>query len=73
LAEEKIKKIPENQTSWHPAKPEKIPAFTFWPIVLAVGIVFVFWGLITSLIISGVGLVFMAIALLGWIQEFSND
>ncbi len=56
-----------------PAKPEKLPEPTFWPITLAVGVVFLFWGLITSLIISGLGLVVVGIAIAGWIGELANE
>jgi hypothetical protein len=63
----------EEQKTWHPAQPEELPALTFWPIVLAAGTVFFFWGMITSLIISGVGLASMLIALWGWIEEFSDE
>lgn len=55
------------------AKPEKLPEPTFWPITLSVGAVFFFWGFVTSLIISGLGLVVMGIALAGWIGELANE
>ncbi|MEJ2053239.1 MAG: DUF3040 domain-containing protein [Calditrichaceae bacterium] len=62
-----------NDRNWAPAKPEKLPRLTFWPIVLAAGVVFLFWGFITSIIISIVGFVVMALALYGWIGEFSDE
>jgi len=55
------------------AKPEKLPEPTFWPITLSVGVVFFFWGFVTSLIISGLGLVVLGIALAGWIGELANE
>ena len=55
-----------------PAVPEKIPSSTYWPIILALGVTFFFWGFVTSVIISGVGLVAMGFALAGWIGDLNN-
>lgn len=55
------------------AQPEELPEPTFWPITLAVGVTFVFWGFVTSLIISGLGLIVLGIAVAGWISELGND
>ena len=52
------------------AKPEKLPKPTFWPIFLAFSVIFFFWGFITSIIISGVGLLMIGISIYGWIMEF---
>lgn len=54
------------------AVPEKIPSPTYWPIILALGLIFFFWGFVTSLIISGVGLITMGFSLAGWIGELNN-
>lgn len=55
-----------------PAQPEELPKPTLWPIVLAFGIIFFFWGFLTSFIISGVALVVVIIGLMGWIEEFKS-
>ncbi len=62
-----------SREKWFPAKPENLPRLTFWPIVLATGVVFFFWGFITSYIISLIGLGIMAVSLAGWIGEFSDE
>ncbi len=36
------------------------------------GITFLLWGLVTSLVISGVGLVIFAGAIAGWIREIRH-
>lgn len=54
------------------AVPEKLPAPTFWPITLSLGVIFFFWGFITSLIISGVGLVTIGFSIAGWIGDMNN-
>ncbi len=73
MVEENKKEKTEGRETWYPAQPEELPELTFWPIVLAVGVAFFFWGFITSFIISGVGLAVMGTALYGWIEEFSNE
>ena len=44
-----------------------LPSPTYWPAVLALGITFLAWGLLTSALISGVGLALFVVALAGWI------
>jgi uncharacterized iron-regulated membrane protein len=55
------------------AKPEKMPRSTYWPITLAFGTAFMLWGLVTSLIVSAVGICIFAVALAGWIKELGHD
>lgn len=55
-----------------PSRPEELPKPTLWPIVLAFGIIFFFWGFLTSFIISGVALVVVIFGLMGWIEEFKS-
>ena len=65
--------LQENEYPLHPSDPVIIPDSTYWPISLAFGVTLLFWGFITSLILSGVGLVCMVIALAGWIRELNNE
>jgi hypothetical protein len=58
---------------WHVAQPEKLPRPTYWPAVMALGITFVFWGIVTTLAISAVGFSLTALALSGWIGELRNE
>ena len=57
----------------HPAVPEELPQLTFWPVFLALGVVFLFWGILTSLLISATGLVISGISLLGWITDLNSE
>jgi hypothetical protein len=41
--------------------------------MLALSVVFFFWGFITSLIISGVGLITMGVSIWGWIGDLVNE
>jgi hypothetical protein len=51
----------------HPPKP------TAWPATLALSITFLAWGLVSSLIICGVGVVVFAVALTGWIGDIRHE
>lgn len=73
MNKEQMNQITENSSQWAAAKPEKLPRLTFWPITLAAGIVFVFWGFITSVIISFAGLAGTAVSIWGWIEGFSDE
>jgi hypothetical protein len=55
------------------AQPQKLPAPTIWPAALALGITFLVWGLVTSLVITGVGVLLFAIALAGWIRDIRHE
>ncbi len=56
-----------------PADPQEIPEPTYWPITLAFGSLFLFWGLITTPIISVVGLLISGLAIAGWIIELNHE
>lgn len=58
---------------WFLPQPEKIPERTYWPAILALGITFLFWGLISSAIVSVMGLVLLASSLAGWIGELRHE
>ena len=64
---------PELRPGWNAPRPEKLPEPTIWPATLALGITFLMWGLVTSFIISGVGVVLFAAALAGWIRDIRHE
>ena len=51
------------------AQPEELPKPTIWPLTLAFGVVFLFWGFVTSLVITITGIVIIAVAVTGWISD----
>lgn len=57
---------------WHRARPEHIPRPTYWPVVVALAITLIFWGAVSALAISVVGLVLLVISLAGWIGELRH-
>jgi hypothetical protein len=54
---------------WLPLPPEELPRPTYWPAVLAVGIMLILWGLIGSVILTVAGAVLFVIAAAGWTKE----
>lgn len=55
------------------AKPTELPEPTYWPFFSALGVVFMFWGILTTWVITGIGLVVFAIALSGWITDLYKE
>lgn len=58
---------------WHVPEHLELPRPTYWPAALAFGITLLAWGLITSSIIIGIGLIVLVIALTGWIGELLHE
>jgi Flp pilus assembly protein TadB len=59
----------ELHPGWNRAQPEHIPAPTYWPAALALGITLFLWGLVSTVLLAISGLVIFAAALWNWIQE----
>ena len=55
------------------AKPEILPKPTYWPFFLALGIVFLGWGLLTTWLISLAGLIILITALTGWLNILRHE
>jgi hypothetical protein len=62
-----------NPEEMHPASPEELPKPTYWPFYLAMGIMFLGWGLVTMWEFSLLGLIIMVIALVGWINILRHE
>ncbi|GEM_PF-1531424 len=58
---------------WEPLPAAHLPRPTYWPVVLAVGIVFLAWGIVTTIAITVIGLALLALGLGGWIGELRHD
>jgi hypothetical protein len=70
--------MPDEQSTdahpnWDPLPAEHLPRPTYFPAGLAMGVTFLFWGLISSLVILLVGLVLFAASLAGWITELRYE
>jgi hypothetical protein len=58
---------------WNRPKPDHIPRPTAWPAGLALGVTFLLWGIVTSLVVVAIGLALFAVSLTGWIGEIRNE
>jgi hypothetical protein len=65
--------LPEPPANWTVLPPAKLPEPSVWPATLALAITLLVWGLVTSLIITGVGLALFATALAGWIRDIRHE
>jgi hypothetical protein len=54
---------------WAVPQPERVPAPTYQPAVMAMGVAFMLFGLVTSYAFCTAGGVLFAIALVNWIGE----
>ena len=64
---------PVGEAQWHAPLPEKLPEPTAWPMVQAFGACLMAWGVVTSWIISAVGLVIFAAGTGGWIARMRDE
>ncbi|WP_419802871.1 hypothetical protein [Mucilaginibacter sp.] len=58
---------------WEKAKPEVLPKPTYWPFFLAMGLAFIFWGLLTTWVVLIAGLLIFIISLTGWINLLRHE
>jgi hypothetical protein len=59
---------------WTPARPEALPRRrTPWPAAAALGIVLIFFGVVTAWLVAIVGAALLLIAAAGWIGELRYD
>jgi hypothetical protein len=64
---------PAVQAGWGKPRPEVIPRATFAPAAMAFGLTLFFWGLVTSPVVLGVGLLVVLAALIGWVREIRHE
>ena len=57
---------------WDVLRQEPLPRPTYFPAGLAMGVAFLFWGLISSWVILLVGLILFTAALAGWLMEIRH-
>ena len=65
--------LPTNHPGWNELPAGHLPHPTYFPAGLAMGVTFLFWGLITSWVIVAVGLALFAAALAGWITDIRHE
>lgn len=52
---------------------EELPRPTYWPIVMAVAITLIAFGIVNSILIIIIGIVLLIIALVGWIGDVRDE
>jgi hypothetical protein len=63
---------PDHHPDWERLPAAHLPRPTYWPVVLAVGVMFLAWGIVTTIAITIIGLVLFALGLGGWIGELRH-
>ena len=66
---------------WHRPLPERLPKAGYWPVIMALGITFMLWGLAvgfneivsTIIILVLIGLILFSLALAGWIGDLRDE
>jgi hypothetical protein len=58
---------------WQVLPDTPLPHPTYFPAGLAMGVAFIFWGLITTWVVWLVGVVLFIAALAGWITEIRHE
>lgn len=64
---------PGSPLGWTVLPAAKPPKPSVWPVTLAFAITLLVWGLVTSLIISGVGFALFVVAIAGWIRDLRHE
>ena len=64
---------PELPPGWNLPQPPQLSQPCVWPVTLALGITFLVWGLVISLIITGVGVALFAVPIAGWIRDIRHE
>jgi hypothetical protein len=58
---------------WTRPTMDTLPRPTYWPVTLALGTVLALGGIVTSYVVSLVGIGLIAIAIAGWIGELRHE
>ncbi len=64
--------VPDTTSDWWVLPDEELPHPTYWPTTMALGITFSLWGIVTSWLVSAVGIILFVIALIGWLGDLRN-
>lgn len=54
---------------WNQPQPAKLAEPTYWPLVLAAGVTFLAWGVVTAYPLSLLGLGLTVVAMINWIGD----
>jgi hypothetical protein len=60
-------------SGWNTPRPETLPLPTWWPAATALGTTLAAWGLISSVLVLGIGMLVFLVALAGWIGDIRHE
>ena len=63
----------QDKDSWSEPRPQNIPRPTYSPALLALAIVCLLWGMVTTYLISLLGAILFVLGLAGWIGELRHE
>ena len=72
MEQEQKQEIPYTQ-EFVKAKPELLPEPTYMPFLLALSLLFIGWGLLSTWIISVAGFLGFCVSLYGWIKALLHE
>lgn len=61
------------KASWPKLPVEHLHRPTFWPAGFALATTFIFWGLVSSWVITAIGIIQFAGCLAGWVNELRHE
>jgi hypothetical protein len=68
------KRIMEGDGSqWNEPKPDTLPSPTYWPAALAFAVTITAFGVVTSLLLSALGMTLFVVAIAMWIREIRHE
>lgn len=67
------KENPASREGWTKPQPETIPPPTYAPVVVALGVAMMLWGILTTWGISAVGAAVFATGLAAWIGALRHE
>jgi hypothetical protein len=58
---------------WHQPLPERIPEPTAVPVALAAGLTLMFWGVVSSYVLLGLGFWIFVVSISYWVRELYGE
>jgi hypothetical protein len=55
------------------ARPVRLPAPTYTPAIVGLGIVLMAWGAVTTIVVGAAGVALLAVGAAGWIVEMRRE
>lgn len=62
-----------SKEEWMKAQPQELPKPTYYPFFLALGLIFLGWGILAGWIIGVAGFIIVVAALTGWINLLRHE